>query len=113
MAPVAPRCCGLDLHGSVEIQFHFALITFHRAAKNSIAALGTYIAGLFVSNPFFSTELSSVRDSPENNFLANGHCEVVNVLTGEFIALMAPRVPFFFRAFPYFTLATMHELFIR
>jgi hypothetical protein len=91
---------------------HFALITFHRATKYSIAALGTYIAGLFVSNPFFSTELSSIRDSPENNLLANGHREIVNVVTRKFIALMTPGVSFLFCAVPDLTLATMHKLFI-
>jgi hypothetical protein len=91
---------------------HFALITFHRATKNSIAALGTYIAGLFVSNPFFGTELSSIRDSPENNLLANGHREIVNVVTRKFIALMTPGVSFLFCAVPDLALATMHKLFI-
>jgi len=89
------------------------LITFHRTAKNFVVAFGTYIAGLFVSNPFFSTELPSIRDSPENNLLANGHGEIVNVMTGIIIALMAPGVSFLLRAFPDLTLATMHKLFIR
>jgi hypothetical protein len=88
------------------------LITFNRATKNSIATFGTYIAGLFVSNPFFSTEFSSIRDSPENNLLANGHGEIVNVVTGKFIALMAPGVSFLFCAVPDLTLATMHKLLI-
>jgi hypothetical protein len=91
---------------------HFALIAFHRATKNSIAALGTYITGLFVSNPFFSAELSSIRDSPENDLLANGHREIVNVVTGKFIALMTPGVSLLFCAVPDLTLATMHKLFI-
>jgi len=89
------------------------LITFHRSAKNFIAALGTYIAGLFVPNPFFSTELSSIRDSPKNNFLAHGHGKIVNVLTGKFIAFMTAGVSFLFRAIPDLALATMHELLIR
>ena len=92
---------------------HFALITFHRAAKNFIAAFGTYIAGLFVSNPFFSPELSSIRDSPKNNLLAHGHGKIVNVLTGKFIALMTPGVSFLFRAIPDLALATMRKLLIR
>jgi hypothetical protein len=89
------------------------LITFHRTAKNSIAAFGTYIAGLFVSNPFFSTELSSIWDSPENNLFTNGHGEIVNVVTGKITALMTPGVTFLYCAIPDLTLATMHELFIR
>ncbi len=90
----------------------FALITFHRAAKNFIAALGTCIARLFVANPFFSTELSSVRHSPEHNLLADRHGEFVNVLTGKIVALMTPGVTFLFGASPDLTLMTMHKLFI-
>jgi hypothetical protein len=97
----------------VQIQFHFTLITFYSTPENFIAAFGTNIAGLFVSNPFFSTELSSIWDSPENNLLANGHGEIVNVMTGKFIALMTPGVSFLFCAVPDLTLATMHKLFIR
>jgi len=89
------------------------LITFHRTTENPIATFGTYIAGLFVSNPFFITELSSIWDSPENNLLANGHGEIVNAVTRKIVALMTPDVSFLFRAFPDLTLATMHKLFIR
>jgi len=99
-------------NGLVQIQLRFAFITSHHATKNSIAAIGTYVAGLFVPNPFFSTELSSIWDSPKNNLLADGHREIVNVLTRKFIALMAPGVSFLFCAFPDVTLATMHKLFI-
>jgi hypothetical protein len=90
----------------------FALVTFHRAAENPIAARRTYIAGFFVSNPLFGTELSSIWDSPENNLLANGHGEIVNVMTWKFIALMTPCASFLFCAVPDLTLATMHKLFI-
>jgi hypothetical protein len=91
----------------------FALITFHGTAKNFIAAFGTHIAGLFVANPFFITELSSIWDGPKNNLLANRHGEIVNVLTGKIVALMTPCVTFLFCAGPDLTLATMHKLFIR
>jgi hypothetical protein len=92
---------------------HFALITFHRTTKNSIAAFGTYIAGFFVSNPFFGTELSSIWDSPENNLLANGHGEVVNVMTGKLITFMTSGDSLLLGAAPDLTLATMHEPVIR
>jgi len=97
----------------VQIQLHFALITFHSAAKNLIAAFGTHVAGLFVSNPFFITELSSIWDGPKNNLLANCHGEIVNIVTGKVIALMTPRVAFLSCASPDLTLSAMHELFIR
>jgi hypothetical protein len=90
----------------------FALVTFHGATKHSVAACGAYIAGFFVFNPFFSAELSSVWDSSENNLLAHGHGEVVDMVTGKFITLMTPCVSFLFRAVPDVTLATMHERFI-
>jgi len=92
---------------------HLALITFHRTTKNSISAFGAYIAGLFVLNPFFITELSPIWNSPENNLLADGHGEIVNVVTGKIIALMTPGISFLLCAFPDVTLATMHKLFIR
>jgi hypothetical protein len=101
-----------QINGSVKIQLRFALITSHHAAKDCIAAMGAYVAGLFVSNPLFSTELSSIRHSPENNLLADGHGEIVNVLTRKFIAFMTAGVPFLLCAVPDITLAAMHELFI-
>jgi hypothetical protein len=91
----------------------FALVTFHRTAKNSIAAFRTNIASLFVSNPFFIPELSSIWDSPENNLLANDHREIINVVTGKFIALMTPGISFLSCALSDLTLVTMHKPFIR
>jgi hypothetical protein len=91
----------------------FALITFHRAAKDSVSALRTYISGLFISNPFFGTEFSSIRNSTQNDLLANGHGKIINVIAGKFIALMTPAIPFLHRAFSDLTLAAMHESFIR
>jgi hypothetical protein len=92
---------------------HFALITFHRSPKNPIAAFGTNIARFFVANPFFITELPSIWDSPENYLFANGHGEIVNIMTGKFIALVTPGVSFLSCAPPDLTLMTMHESFIR
>ncbi len=91
----------------------FALIAFHRAAKNSIAAAGTYIARLFVADPFFVTELSSIWNSAEDDFLAHRHGEIVNVLTGKIAALMTPGISFLFCALFDLTLVTMHEPIVR
>jgi len=88
------------------------LVAFHRATKNSIAAIWACIADPFVSNPLFSTELPSIRDSPQNHLLANGHGEILNVVTGEFIALVTPGVSFLFGAVPDRALAAVHKLFI-
>jgi len=97
----------------VQIQLDFALIAFHRTAKSPVATVGAYVAGLFVSNPFFGAELSSIWDSPENNLLADGHREIVNVVARKLTALMAPGVSLVFCAAPDLTLAAMHKLFIR
>jgi hypothetical protein len=94
---------------SVQIQFPFALIAFYHAAKNLIAAFWTYIAGLFVSNPFFSSEFSSIRDRPQNDFLTNGHGEIIDVLARKITALVTTCVTFFVGACPDRTLLAMHE----
>lgn len=98
-----------DNKGSVQIQRHLALIALHRTPENSVAALGAYIAGLFVLNPFFGTEGSAIRDSPKNNLLADGHGKIVDVATRELIALMTPGVPSLLCATSDLTLAAMHE----
>jgi hypothetical protein len=92
---------------------NFALITFHHAPKHSIATFWAYIERFFVSNPFFITELSSIRHSPDNNLLAHGHGEIINVVTGKIIALMTSGVSFLLCAGPDLALATMHKLVIR
>ena len=107
------NCSGLPDYAkpklSVQIQFPFAFIASHHAAKNLIAAFWTHIAGLFVSNPFFSSEFSSIRDRPQNDFLANGHGEVVDVLARKIIALVTTCVAFFVGAGPDRTVLTMNE----
>jgi len=87
----------------------FTLIAFQGAPKNLIAAFCAYIASLFVPNPFFSSEFSSIRDRAQNDFLANGHGKVVNVLARKIIALVTTCVTFYFGACPDLTLLTMHE----
>jgi hypothetical protein len=87
----------------------FASIAFHRTTKNLIAAFRAYITGLFVSNPFFRSEFSPIRDRPQNYFLANGHGKIINVLTRKILAFVTACVAFFFGAFPDLTLSAMHE----
>jgi hypothetical protein len=91
-------CLHFLLVSSIKIQLRFTLIAFHHATKNLIAALWTYIASLFVSNPFFSSEFSSIRDRPQNNFLANGHGKIINMLARKIIALVTTCVTLFFGA---------------
>jgi hypothetical protein len=49
-------------------------------------------------NPFFSTNLSPIRNSPQNNLFANSHGKIFNMLTRKFIALMTSGVTFLSRA---------------
>ena len=97
----------------VQIQLHFTLITFYNAPENSIAAFRTNIAGFFILNPFFSTNLSPIRNGPQNNLFADKHREIFNILAGKFIALMTSCVTFLSCASPDLTLPARHKLFIR
>ncbi|OIP39779.1 MAG: hypothetical protein AUK25_09565 [Desulfobacteraceae bacterium CG2_30_51_40] len=97
----------------VQIQFGFALIAFHGTAKNLVAAFRTYIAGLLLHNPSFSSEFSSKRYGPQNDFLANGHGKTINVLTRKNIAFVTTRVTFSNITSPDLTLPAMHEKIIR
>ncbi len=97
----------------IQIQFRFAFIAFHDAAKNFIAAVRTCISGFLILNPFLIPELSSIWDSAEDDLFADRHGETFNVLTRKIIALMATGVSFLFRAVPDVTLLTKHELVIR
>jgi hypothetical protein len=97
----------------VQIQLHFTLITTYNAPVNFIAAFRANIAVFFILNPFFSTHLSLIWNSPQNNLFANGHWEIVNELTRKFIALMTSSVAIFLGAFPDLTLSAMHKKLIR
>ena len=97
----------------VQIQLCFTVITFHSTPENLIAAFRTNVAGFFILNPFFSTNLSPVGNSPQNNFLSNSHWKIFNVLTRKFVTLMTPGVTLLSCAGPDLTLPAMHKLFIR
>jgi len=94
---------------SVQVQFCFAQIASHRAAKNFIAAFRAYIPGLFVSNPLFRSEFSPIGNRPQDYFPANGHGEIINVLTGKIIALVTTCITSFLGACHDITLPAMHE----
>jgi len=59
-----------------------------------MAAFRTNIAGFFIMNPLFSPHLSPVRNSPQNNFLADTHRKIFNMVTGKFNALVTAFIPF-------------------
>jgi hypothetical protein len=86
----------------------FTAVAFYYAPENPIAAFVTYIAGFFISNPFFCTKLSPIRHSSQNNLFANSHREIVNITAGEIRAFMAPSVALPYCAAPDLTLAAMH-----
>jgi hypothetical protein len=95
----------------VQIQFNLALVTFHRAAKNSIAAAGTNIARLFVADPSLSAEFSPIWHGPEDDFFADCHRKIVNVRTRKVIAFMTPGIAFHLCTIPDLALVAVHELF--
>ena len=97
----------------VQVQLRFALITLHGAAENPVAAFRTYVAGLFGLNPFFSAKLPPIRNSAQDNFLANGHREIIDVAARKLTAFVAPGVASLACAFPDLTLPAMHEQVVR
>jgi hypothetical protein len=97
----------------VQIQLRVTLVTFYNAPENFIAAFRTNIASFFILNPLFSTNLSPIRNGPQNDLFANSHWKMFNVLAGKFIALMTSGVTFLSCTLPDLTLSAMHELFIR
>jgi len=96
----------------VQIQHHFALITFYSAPEDFISAFRASVAGLFILNPFFGTNLSPIRNSTQDNLFANRHREIFNMLTRKSSALMTTGVAFFSCAGPDLALSAVHELFI-
>jgi hypothetical protein len=67
-------------------------MAFYGAPEDSAAAFGTNIAGFFVLNPSFGTDLSPMRNGPQDDLLADRHRERFNVLTRKCIALVASFV---------------------
>jgi hypothetical protein len=97
----------------VQIQFHLALITLYSTPEQFIAAVRANVPGFFILNPFFGPDLSPVRNSSQDDLLANSHGKIFDIPTRKFITLMAPGVPFFLGALSDVALSAMHELFIR
>jgi len=97
----------------VEIQLRVTLVAFYSPPENLIAAFRANIAGFFILNPFFSTNLSPIRNRPQNNLFTNNHGKIFNILTRKFIALMTSGVTLLFCAGPDLTLSAIHKLFIR
>ena len=97
----------------VQIQLDFTLITFYGAPENLIAAFRTGVAGFFILNPLFSTNLSPIWNGPQDNLFANSHGKFFNMLTRKFIALMTSGVTFLSCAVLDLTLPAIHKRFIR
>lgn len=94
---------------SVQRQLRLALIAPHGSPEQFVSAMGTMIAGFFIFNPFCCAELPAVGDGPQDDFLADGHGKILNIRTGEFVALVASGIAFVRDAFPDVALPAMHE----
>jgi hypothetical protein len=68
------------------------------------------MASLFILNPFFGTEFSPVRDGPQNYLFANRHGEIIDMLAGKLITLMATGETLLNCTLSYVALLTMHKL---
>jgi len=97
----------------IQIQLRFTPITCYSAPEHLIAAFRTDIAGFFIVNKFFGTDLSPIRDGPQNDLFADSHGKVLDMLTRKFIALMASGVALFPSAVPDSTLSAIDKRFIR
>jgi hypothetical protein len=85
------------------------LVAFYSAPEDFVATLGANIAGFLILNPLFSTNLSPVRNGPQNDPLTYSHGKILNKLTRKFIALMTSGVTLLLGAGPDLTLPAMHK----
>jgi hypothetical protein len=95
--------------GLIQIQQRLTSVTFYHTPEHFVAAFGTYIAGFFIFNPFFGTDLPPIRDRAQYDLFADCHRKVLNVPAGEFVALVTSRVPLLLGAFSDLALPTMHK----
>lgn len=110
--PVCALFVSTCASGLVQVQLRLALIAFHGAAENPVAAFGADVAGLFVFNPFLSTKLASIWNRSKDNLLANSHREMIDMAAWKLIAFVAPVVASFCCAVSDLALPAMHEPFI-
>lgn len=97
----------------VQIQLRFTPIAFYSAPEYLVAAFGTNIAGLFILDPFFSTDLAPIRNGPQYNLLAHSHGEIFDIPAWELITLMTSLVTLLPCAGPDLTIFAVHEPVIR
>ena len=63
-------------------------MAFLGAPKKGVAAVGAGIAFGFCCGPFLVAQFPSLRDRPEDDFLADRHRKVIDLVTREIIALV-------------------------
>lgn len=93
----------------VHIQGCLTPVAPHDPPKDGVAAMGTMVPGLFIRHPFFSPPLPAVRDTPENDFFAYRHGEMINMGAWKLAALMASGIASLLCAGSDGTLPAVHE----
>ena len=86
-----------------------AFVASSRSSESFVSAIRADIAGFLILDPLFRSNFAPVRNCPQNDLLPDGHGEVIDMLTGELIALMASGNPFFLCAVPDAALPAVHE----
>jgi hypothetical protein len=88
------------------------LITSNHTAEKLVAALGAYIPGFFILDPFLRPDFPPVGNGPQNNFFTHTHGKIIDISAGKVIALVTSGVAFLPRAVPDLTPPAMHKPFI-
>jgi len=106
-SPCNTRLCVTKVVSPDPISLCIYYISSHR--EKPYCRIPDMYSGHLRQVPIFSSEFSSIRDRSQNDFLANGHGEIIDVLTRKIIALVTTCVSFFVGACPDRTLLTMNE----
>jgi hypothetical protein len=99
-----PLCQAISLKRiqsvSIQIQGGFALIAAFGTPEHFMTALGAMIPCDLVFNPLFRSLFPPIGNRSQNHFLPDRHRELLDQLTGELLALMAPLIPLCLGAIP-------------
>jgi len=82
------------LRESIQIHRLFAEVTSLCSPEEAVSALRALVALFLGLDPFFRPYVSPLGYGPHNNLLAHGNREIADMLTGKFIALVAPLIAF-------------------
>ena len=97
---------------SVQVQIRFALVAFSSTSENGITAFGANVTSLLILYPLLCSNLAPIGDGPQDNLFSDGHGEVIDMLTGKRVALMAAGIALCLGAVPDLALPAVHECFV-